>query len=265
MNNLRAEWHFIKGLFALNLASAMEYRASFWSQIFGMVLNNTIMLVFWFFFFDRFGAVRGYDFSDLSMLYGIAATGFGLTMIFTGNIYSFLAYIIAQGRLDYYLVFPRNLLVHVIFSRMHISPIGDVIFGLVLAIWFIPKTPAAFGLLAIGVVLGALIISAYGIIAGSLAFFWGNAQHASQQMLGTMLTFSLYPDTLFQGAARLLLTTVMPAFFIGAVPARLVKTAEWNNLGVMVLVVVVAWIAAVTIFYGGLRRYESGSAINVNS
>ena len=83
--------------------------------------------------------------------------------------------------------------------------------------------------------------------------------------MGTMLTFGLYPDTLFGGAARLMLTTLMPAFFIGAIPARLVTSPTWSAVGGLALAALSFWGVAIIAFYGGLRRYESGSAINVNS
>ncbi|MEJ2749949.1 MAG: hypothetical protein P8183_18875 [Anaerolineae bacterium] len=40
MNRLKNELKFLKTLAGINLASAMEYRASFLSQIFGMMINN---------------------------------------------------------------------------------------------------------------------------------------------------------------------------------------------------------------------------------
>ena len=87
---------------------------------------------------------------------------------------------------------------------------------------------------------------------------------ASQQMTNAIITFSLYPHTLFSGATRFLLYTAIPAFFIGAVPVEIIKGREGTLLLGMWAVVLLIWLLTVAIFYTGLRRYESGSAINVN-
>ena len=110
----------------------------------------------------------------------------------------------------------------------------------------------------------ALIFVGFATIAGSLAFYMGNAQYASQQMTNAIITFSLYPHTLFSGASRFLLYTAIPAFFIGAVPVEIVKGREVPLLLALWGVVLLVWIITTAVFYHGLRRYESGSALNVN-
>jgi ABC-2 type transport system permease protein len=60
------------------------------------------------------------------------------------------------------------------------------------------------------------------------------------------------------------LFTLIPAGFVGAVPVRIVQ--ERNPLLLLALLgaAMTAWGVATAVFYLGLRRYESGSAINVN-
>jgi ABC-2 type transport system permease protein len=259
-----AEVRFLRALMAVNLSSAMEYRASFITQIVFMFINNGIYFIFWLIFFNQFGAVRGYDISDIYLLFAIVAFSFGLGTMFAGNAGANLAYLIAQGRLDYYLVLPRNLLLHVIFSRMQVSAIGDVTFGII-AFFFAARLEWLDWLFFFAVsVPAALILIGFATIAGSLAFYLGNAQYASQQMTNALITFSLYPNTLFAGASRFLLYTIIPAFFIGAMPVEIVKGRQISMLLALWGVVIIVWLLTAFIFYNGLRRYESGSALNVN-
>jgi ABC-2 type transport system permease protein len=264
MSNLKAELTFLRALVSLNLASAMEYRASFISQILGMFINNGIYLVFWLIFFNQFGPVRGYAMDDVYLLFAIVAFGYGLAFMFAANVGPNLAYLIAQGRLDYYLVLPRNLLLHVIFSRMSVSTIGDLTFGLLIYLLTGRLHPLDVLLFGVSAVLAGAILVGFGVISGSLAFFIGNARYVSEQMSNAMLTFALYPNTLFSGLARLLLYTLLPAAFVGAVPVEIVRGRDgWLLLGLLGVVVLV-WGMATAVFYLGLRRYESGSALNVN-
>ena len=264
IRQLKAEFTFLRALTAVNLASAMEYRASFITQIIFMFINNGIYFIFWLILFNQFGSVRGYDIGDVYLLFAVVAFSFGIGNMFVGNIGANLAYLIALGRIDYYLVLPRNLLIHIIFSRMQVSAIGDVSFGLH-AFLFAARLQLLDWLFFFAVSIpAALIYIGFATISGSLAFYMGSAQYASQQMANAMLTFTLYPHTLFSGATRFVLYTVIPAFFIGAVPVEIIKGREGTLLMELWAAVIFIWIITAGVFYFGLRRYESGSAMNVN-
>lgn len=264
MKQIWSELRFLRALAGVNLASAMEYRASFISQIVGMLINNGIYFVFWVIFFEQFGTVRGYNTGEIFLLFAIVTLGYGLAFMFGGNTAQRMAGLIAQGRLDYYLVFPRNLLLHVVFSRMIVSTIGDVTFGLIAYLFTGRFHPLEIALFLLTALVVALIFVAYGVITGSLAFYMGNAQHASQQISNAMLTFSLYPNSLFAGASRVLLYTLLPAAFVGAVPVEIVKGRDGMLLLALLGVAAAVWAIAIAVFTIGLRRYESGSALNVN-
>lgn len=261
---LQAETAFLRQIMSLNLSSAMEYRASFISQILGMMVNNGIMLIFWLIFFDQFGNLGGYGFQEVLLIYGIVAFSYGISHMLAGNVGYHLAYLIAQGRLDYYLVFPRNLLIHIIFSRMQISAIGDLVFGLCAAVFIIGLNPLGLAQMLTLSLLAAAVITAYGVFAGSMAFFMGNAQNASQQMMGGLLTFSLYPSSIFSGGGKLLMYTLIPAAFVGGIPVEILRGGDGRLWLWMITAVIIIWLIATTVFYLGVRRYESGSAINVN-
>ncbi len=264
MKRLLSELKFLRALAAVNLSSAMEYRASFISQIVFMFLNNGIYFIFWLLFFDKFGTVRGYNIGEIYLLFAIVAFSYGIAYMFAGNVGAHMAYTIAQGRLDYYLVFPRNLLLHVVFSRMQVSTIGDVTFGLTAYLFTGRFHPIEILLFFATSIPAALILAAFAVIAGSLAFYIGNAQFVSMQMSNALLTFALYPNSLFSGMARLLLFTLIPAGFVGAIPVDIVKGRDPTLLLILFAVAAVTWGTATAVFYYGLRRYESGSALNVN-
>jgi len=198
------ETRFIGHLIKLNLASNMEYRASFLSQIVGMMINNGIYFVFWLLFFDRFGEIRGYQIDEIFMLFAVMTLAFGLAYTFAGNARQ-VAYLIAQGRLDYYLALPRPVLPHLIFSRMGQSTIGDLTFGVIAFLFTGRLDPISILLFVVATLLAAVMFVSLGVIAGSLAFFLGNATLLSDRLLQTILTFGLYPFGLFEGVVRFVL------------------------------------------------------------
>ena len=127
---MKREMTFLFALWKANLLAAMEFRAAFLSQAIGMMLNNAVYFLFWVIFFDRFKAIRGWGLSEMFTLFGLVAAGFGLGVYLFGNAVN-LAEVVASGQLDYYLSFPRPVLVHTLASRSQNSGLGDFIYGII--------------------------------------------------------------------------------------------------------------------------------------
>jgi len=84
------------------------------------------------------------------------------------------------------------------------------------------------------------------------------------QVTNAILTLALYPRDIFQGVVRFLMLTLLPAAFVGAIPLDIVRRLDWTALlGLMGFAVGITLLSRF-VFYAGLRRYKSGSAINVN-
>jgi ABC-type uncharacterized transport system permease subunit len=73
-----------------------------------------------------------------------------------------------------------------------------------------------------------------------------------------LITFALYPEPMFGGLLRLVLFTIVPAGFVGDVPARLVHDPSVGHAMLMVAAAAVHLAAAGIVFERGLRRYGSG-------
>lgn len=260
MQAIRRELKFLLALWQANLLAAMEYRIPFLSQVVGMMLNNALYFIFWVLFFDRFKAVRGWALNDMLLLFAVVATGFGAAVVLFGNVVS-LTDVIANGRLDYYLSLPRPVLLHTLASGSIPSGMGDFVYGIVSFLAAGQLSWDAWLRYLLGVTVAALLFCALMVIVHSAAFWLGNADLLAQQVFNAILTFSMYPITMFDGAAKFLLFTILPAAFIGAVPTGFVRAFSWSVLGQMVLVAAIFLSLAIFIFHRGLARYESGSAI----
>ena len=263
LKRVTGELTFITHLIKLNLASNMEYRASFLTQAAGMFINNGIYFVFWLLFFDRFEEIRGYQIEQIFLLFAIVALGWGLAFTFAGNAPR-LAEMIAQGRIDYYLTLPRPVLPHLLFSRMDPFTVGDVSFGFIAYLFTGRFDLVSIFLFLVCSLLAAVICASFYALAGCLSFFIGNATQWSFHLANTLITFSLYPMGLFQGGIRLFLYTLVPAAFVGAVPVEIVETSNLWLLGGLAGAAAACVLVLTVVFRIGMRRYESGSAINVN-
>ena len=256
------ELKFLLAVWQANIQSIMEYRVAFLTQVIGMMLNNFIYFAIWIIFFDRFKNVRGWGIEDMYITYGVLASAFGLVALLFGNAFT-LSEIINNGRLDYYLSLPRPVLLHAIASRTIASGMGDFSYGFLS--FALSGQFSWDGLLrfVLATALAATVFASFLILLQSLAFWMGVISNMVGLAVNAMITFGIYPITLFDNYAKLILFTVIPAAFIGAVPAAFIRAFTWQTLAELLAGAFVFLCIAVTVFRLGLKRYESGSAIQI--
>ena len=256
------ELKFLLAVWQANLLSAMEYRVAFISQVIGMILNDFMYFMIWIIFFDRFKDVRGWGVTDMYITYGVLASSFGLVSLLFGNAFT-LSESINNGRLDYYLSLPRPVLLHTVSSRMISSGMGDFTYGFISYALSGQYTWDGFLRFLLATLLAAVVFVSFLILVQSLAFWFGIISSLTSFMINAMVTFGIYPTTLFDSYAKLILFTVIPAALMGTVPAEFIAQFSWQSLAELLAGAVIFLFLSVTVFYTGLKRYESGSAIQV--
>lgn len=244
--------------FKLNLSASMEYRTSFLLQTFGMFLNNASFAFFWWLLFDQVGDIAGYDYLDVMLLWALASTSYGLALVFFGNL-NRLSDIIIKGELDTYLLQPKDVVINVLASKTVISAWGDILYGVILFIIITDLSLKAVGLFILFCITGALIFSGVLLVAHCLTFFFGNAKGVVTAIFEFLITFSIYPEGIYKGFVKMIIYTVIPSGFITLMPLEVMKAFELKNF-LLVIGVAIIWVTfAYSIFYQGLKKYESGN------
>lgn len=244
-----------------NLSASMAYTASFLIQVFGMALNNSAFVIFWIVLFDRIGGdIAGYGFRDVMFLWSVAASGVGLGVVFFGNAHM-LSRVIYAGELDVYLLQPKPVLPNVVMSRMIVSGWGDFAYGLILFLVTQPVTWMGAALYLLFSVLLSVVYSAIRVIYHCISFYLGNAEGFANLAGELIVTFMIYPGSVFRGAAAWILHTIIPAAIVAYIPARIF--AEFNPWLLLLVIAADALIVliAFVVFRRGLRHYESGNLI----
>jgi len=251
---------FIWEYFKVNLQSAMEYRTSFIIQSLFMILNDIVWVIFWFIFFNKFNVINNWQFADIMVMMAVITAAWGFTGVFFGN-FRYLASVIRDGQLDFFLALPKEELTHVLISKSKFDAFGDLIFGVVLAVIFIPL--AKIPLLILLLVLSCMILIGFAIILGSLSFYMGSAVETAETGLMGVLSIASYPFSAFTGYTKFILLALIPAGFVSGIPVEILKNFSLTWLLLMVLCAVVLLALAILIFKAGVKRYESGNLINV--
>lgn len=253
-------FRFIWEYFKINLQSAIEYKVNFLTQSIFMIFNDLMWVIFWFIFFNKFPILNSWGFSDIMIMMIVITSSWGLAGVFFGN-FRFLAEVIREGQLDFYLTLPKEELTHILVSKSKFDAFGDLFFGIVLALFFIPlvKIPLLIAL----ILLSCIIILSFAIILGSLSFFMGSSTEVSNQGLMGVLSIASYPFSSFEGYTKFILLTLIPAGFITGIPVDLLRVFNLKWFLLMMVCAIVIFLLAIILFKIGVRRYESGNLINV--
>lgn len=258
LQNIKGNMGMLGAYFKLNLSAAMEYRTSFIIQVFGMFLNNLSFAFFWWLLFDKFESIGAYGFREVMLLWAISSAGYGVSFIVFGNSNK-LVEIIVKGELDSYLLQPKNVLLNVIGSRTAVAAWGDLLYGIILFIVVDGLTLRGSLLFTIFIITAALLYCSVLTTFNALAFYFGNVRAIANLAFEFTITLSIYPTDMFKGLIRVILFSVIPAGFITMVPVNLIDEFDYK-LFLLLIGVVVIWITiAFTMFYKGLKKYESGN------
>ncbi|AZN43696.1 hypothetical protein EJC50_13510 [Paenibacillus albus] len=253
---------FVFTCWKVNLASAMEYRLSFFMLAGMMFINNFMWLFFWSLFFSRFQVVNGWDLSDVMMLWAIGAGGFGWANILFGN-FNQIAPIVSGGQLDVYLSQPKPVLLNVLASRMSLTAVGDFLFSLTIYGWVGDHSLRGLLLFLASLLISGLLIMGVTLIAGCFSFYVGNSDGIARQVFNSFLALSTYPSDIFRGFAKALLFSIIPAGFISYLPIGLLRDFDAEFVLEAISVTVGFLAISIVFFHKGLKKYSSGNAITL--
>lgn len=246
--------------FKYNLLKGMDNRVAFIGQVLGMLLNNALMIIQWIVLFSIKDNIGVYVFKDVLLLWGLAASTYGVAHTFFESVFT-LSNLIIEGKLDAFLVQPKNTLLYVATSKMKVSAVGDILYGfIILIILHLPLiTSLLFILFSIT---GGLIVAAVAIIFNSLTFYFGSSEEIATTINNTIVNVGTYPDGIFDGKVRLLLLTIIPVSWIMYIPIDVMLSFNIGlTLSVIVFTIFIITLAYI-IFKNGLKRYSSSNLMS---
>ena len=235
----------------------MLNKVTFFSNIIFMILNNAFFIIQWLILYSLRENVGGYTFNQVLILWGIASGTFGFAHFFFKKAY-FLSDTITNGKLDAYLVQPKNVLISCITSDVSPSALGDLIYGYIV-LFLSGITISKFVLYTFFVISGGIIMVDIAIILGSLSFYISKSDMIAETGNNFMIYFATYPDGIFKGFVKMILFTVIPIGITTYIPVWiLTKFNIFYFIGIIIFTICIT-ILAFVVFYKGLKRYSSSN------
>lgn len=252
-NQLRVTLKSIK----YSLMREMLNKTSFFMNIVFMILNNASFIIQWIVLYSIKDDVGGYTFDQVLLLWGIAAATYGVAHLFFKKAFS-ISETIVNGKLDSYLVQPKNVLISVITSEVEVSAIGDMLYGFIV-LFISGITIQKFLLFTLFMICGGIIIVDVAIILGSLSFWFGRSDMIADTGNSLMTNFATYPDGIFKGVTKAILFTLIPVGITTYIPVWVMTEFDLKLTLAVIFISIALTILAFLVFYRGLRRYSSSN------
>lgn len=213
------------------IRSTMAYRASFVMTTLGNFLSTVFDFVAIMLMFSHVDALGGYSLPEIALLYGMAATAFGLADLLLGSL-DRIGERVRDGTLDTLLVRPVPVLVQVAADRFALRRTGRIIQGLMvlgyaLVVLDIEWTPLKVLLVPLAVVSGGAVFGAVYVAGSALQFFALDAAEVQSSFTYGGQTLLQYPPTVFARELVRGVTFVVPLAFVSWLPALYVLGREY--------------------------------------
>lgn len=235
----------------------MLNKVSFITDVLFMILNNASFIIQWIVLFSIKKDIGGYTLNEVLLLWGLASSTYGVSRFFFKKAFE-LSDTINSGKLDSYLVQPKNVLLSVITTDVTPSAIGDMLYGyIVLFIYGINLK--LFLLFTLFSICSGIIITSITIIFNSLSFWFGKSELLSERIDGFMTSFATYPGGIFKGITKIVLYTIIPVGIANYIPIEVMRNFNIYYLLIVIGFTILITILAFVIFYRGLKRYSSSN------
>ena len=256
MNQLRVMMLSIK----YNIMKQMTNKVTFLTNIIFMILNDATFIVQWVILFGIKEDFGGYELNNVLVLWALAATVFGFSRLFFYKAFE-LPDLIINGKLDSFLVQPKNVLLSVITSDTSISAIGDILYGFIVVL-FCHLSLVQFGLFVLFSITGSILITAFTIVSSCVCFKFVKGDVLVDTLSGAVISFATYPDTIFKNVVKLIFYTIIPVGLTNYLPLHIIINFDLGSLVIVLGVTVISVILAFVIFNKGLKSYSSSNLMS---
>ncbi|MFW9994413.1 MAG: ABC transporter permease [Candidatus Odinarchaeota archaeon] len=249
----------------MSFRSRIEYKASFYFEIFFQLVMLVISLMFWQVIFLKTTRFGNWTFEAVLVLHLYSQVFVAIFLTFFMGCHVFWRSI-QTGRLDIYLARPLDPRVAFLAEQIRFHGSYRLFLNLIVIgtlLWWlrVPINLMHFSLTMVMIVLTALALGLMQFTVNCISFYWIKAE-AIDEFLDFVFEFYRYPLTVLPWFLQGLLTVGMPIIFAATWPA-LFLTGSLALLDYLVLIgelllVIGGWYIFLEMAWkAGLRRYES--------
>ncbi len=255
----------IKRYLWMSFLSRIEYKVSFYFEIFFQFVMLIISLLFWQVIFLKTSQFANWTFGAVLVLHLFSQIFAAIFLMFFMGCHMFWRSI-QRGRLDIYLTRPLDpriafLAEQIRFQGIYRLILNVIIIGALLYLLDVRVNFIYLGLTLVMVVLTALAIGLMQLTANCISFWWIRAD-AIDEFVDMIFEFYRYPLNVLPWFLQAFLTVGMPIIFAATWPSLFLvgslALSSYLILIIELLIVIGGWYIFLEIAWkAGLRHYES--------
>jgi len=253
------------------IRAQMQYKISFWLELFGFLLITGAEFSVIAILLTRFPSLAGWSIAEIALLYGLTSIAFSLNeMIGRGFDYPF-ELMMQRGTFDSILTRPLGTFFQVLASEFQLRRLGRTFQGLAVLFFAFSQltiawTPAKLLLVPLTIVSGTVIYLGVYVISATICFWTIKAPEVINVFTGGGSVLTSYPLGIYNRWLRAVFIFIVPIAFVNY-PAALFLLERTDPFG---LSSTLAWASPLVaaLFFGiacgfwriGVTKYQSAGS-----
>ena len=220
--NFKNTMLFLFTLTKTNILSALSLRIVFITQSFFMLFNNIMTLIIWYFIFQKFQTIHGWNIHDMACMFGIMTSVVSVILFFMQGLIYFPA-TVSKGELDTFLLHPKNVIIHLACSKSAPHGFGEFITALIVLSFSGYVTWMNLPLLILSIICGIIVTFSFLLTFGSLSFWFPRIEEIFHNLWIFFVIFGTQPASIYYGILKILIFSIIPVGLISFVPVKLLR------------------------------------------
>ena len=246
---------------SMSMRSQMQYRVSFLVSVGMRLLHSNAELAAILVLFARFGSLRGWQFPEVALLYGMINVSFAVAEGF-GRGFDTFGRMVRNGDFDRVLLRPRHTALQVAGTELQLLPAGRLLQGLAVLVWGslgldVAWTLPTVGLLVVAIVCGACLFVGIFVLQATLAFWTTETLEIVNAVTYGGVETAQYPLAIYRPWFRSVFIYIVPLGSVCYFPAMAIM-GKADPLGSSPLFQWLAPLIGVAFLLVALRVWEVG-------
>jgi ABC-2 type transport system permease protein len=254
---------FVKYLLIL-FKSQMQYRTSFWLLTFGQFFIPFSVFAGLYFMFERFGQIKGWDFFEVALIFGIIHMAFAVSECLARG-FDMFSSLVVSGDFDRLLVRPRSTVLQVLGSKFEFTRFGRLLQSSLVLGWAISNinvewTTMKVVTLTFMIVSGVFIFTGIFILMATMCFWTIQGLEIANIFTDGGREMAQYPLNIYQKWVTRFFTYVIPFGCVNYLPLMyLLGRTEGNSALYMLtpLAGLLFIVPCLLVWKFGVRHYRS--------
>ncbi|NLO82065.1 MAG: hypothetical protein GX094_03270 [Clostridiales bacterium] len=246
------------------LKAQMQYRFSFWLLSFGQLFLPLSVFAGVYFLFERFGNIKGWNFFEVALCFGVINMAFSITECFVRG-FDLFSNLVVSGDFDRILLRPRSTFIQVLGSQFEFTRVGRLLQSIMVLVWAATNLSIKWTLfkvitLILMVISGIFIFTGIFILAATLCFWTIQGLEVANIFTYGGKEMAQYPLSIYKKWIARFFTFIIPFGCVNYLPLMyILDKAHQNEYLYMLtpLMGIVFIVPCLVIWEIGVKRYRS--------